>query len=117
MKIPIFSMLLLFALPALAEPAVKVCKDEHGDKYYDNTRKSAANCKPVKVETLSVIPSPQRTERLPVSIGMSQDQVAHNWGKPKKIATTQTRSGVTEQWTYAGGVLTFANGVLEVIEK
>ncbi len=99
-----------------AEKIVQACKDARGAVYYENARTLKKNCQRVEDESLSVIPSAARRQKLPISIGMSQDQVRNNWGKPVKIVKYETRAGLTEQWEYERSTLTFANGVLEVIQ-
>lgn len=53
-----------------------------------------------------------------VSIGMTQEQVkSSSWGEPKKINTTQSKYGVSEQWVYEGGnYLYFDDGILTTIQ-
>jgi len=116
MKLPILLLLIGASFAATAQPAVKVCEDARGEKVYDNTGAGGKRCKPVG-DKLSVIPPAVRAQKLPVAIGMSQDQVRNNWGKPAKINKLQSRAGITEQWIYPGGTLTFANGVLETIQN
>lgn len=101
---------------AAAQTIVQACKDAGGAIYYENARTLKKNCEKVEDDSLSIIPSDERTRRLPISIGMSQDQVRNNWGKPAKVTRFETRTGLTEQWEYGKSVLTFANGVLEVIQ-
>ncbi len=117
MKTCLMILLLAVASAAQAQGEVRACKDERGRVVYENSDKAAGNCRKVQSDSLSVIPPSPRKKRLPISIGMSQDQVRNNWGKPDRVSRTQSRNGVTEQWVYAGGTLTFANGVLEVIQN
>jgi hypothetical protein len=100
-----------------AQSVVQACKDARGEIYYENSRTPKKHCKLVEDESLSIIRSSPRIQKLPISIGMSQDQVRHNWGKPAKITKFHSRSGLTEQWEYGVSTLTFANGVLEVIQQ
>jgi hypothetical protein len=118
MRLLIIFILGLFVHSAYAEKLVQVCTGPNGAKYYENSSTIKKNCRKVESDALSVIPTTSRSQqRLPISIGMSQAQVQNNWGKPLKITKMYTRSGMTEQWDYKGGMLTFSNGVLEVIEQ
>lgn len=101
---------------ATAQTVVQACRDARGAVHYENTRSLKKNCERVADESVSIIPSDARKQKLPVSIGMSQDQVRNNWGKPGKVTQFQTRAGTTEQWEYGSYTLTFANGILEVIQ-
>lgn len=120
-SLPRLCCLAAFALglapAAWAQSDVYQCTDAKGTKRYENSDKPIAGCKKVDMDAISVIPSSKRVQRLPIAIGMSRDQVANNWGKPTKVQRTQTRNGMSEQWTYAGGTLTFNNGVLEMIQN
>jgi hypothetical protein len=101
---------------AAAQTIVQVCKDAKGAIYYENARTLKKNCEKVEDASVSIIPSSERRQTLPISIGMSQDQVRNNWGKPAKVTRFETREGLTEQWEYGKSTLTFADGVLEVIQ-
>lgn len=59
----------------------------------------------------------RRTEG--VRIGMSKrDVLMSNWGKPRKINSTTTAAGTSEQWVYDGGYLYFGeNGLLKGIQN
>jgi hypothetical protein len=108
----------LFAIgSASAQSVVQACKDARGEIYYENSRTPKKHCKIVENESVSIVRSSPRLQTLPISIGMSQDQVRNNWGKPAKITRFHSRSGLTEQWEYKAGTLTFANGVLEIIQQ
>jgi hypothetical protein len=112
------ALALFFAVPvALAESNIHLCKDEQGKRYYDNSPQAGKGCKTLHLDVISVIPPSTRKHRLPISVGMSSDQVMHNWGKPAQVTRTLSRGGVAEQWVYPGGTLTFANGVLEMIQN
>jgi hypothetical protein len=113
----LFSLLAIGSGPVSAQSVVQACKDARGEIYYENSRTLKKHCKVVENESVSVIRSSPRAQKLPISIGMSQDQVRNNWGKPIKITKFHSRSGLTEQWEYRAGTLTFANGVLEVIQQ
>jgi hypothetical protein len=115
MKLIILSFCLL-AFNASAQTIVQACKDARGAIYYENAPTLKKHCTRVEDESLSVIPSDAPRKKLPVSVGMSQDQVRNNWDKPAKITRFETRAGATEQWEYGSSTLTFANGVLEVIQ-
>jgi hypothetical protein len=108
---------LLMTGSASAQSVVQACKDARGEIYYENSRTLKKHCKVVEDDSVSIIRSSPRTQKLPISIGMSQDQVRNNWGKPAKVTKFHSRSGLTEQWEYKAGTLTFANGVLEVIQQ
>lgn len=57
-------------------------------------------------------------KRAGVGIGMSrQDVIDSSWGKPRKINTTTTARGTSEQWVYDGGYLYFEDGVLRTIQN
>lgn len=116
MKLLIFFSSLLAIHAASAATIVQMCKDARGEIYYENGPTLKKHCERVEDESLSIIPSEARTKRLPISVGMSQDHVRNNWGKPAKITKFETRNGLTEQWEYGTVTLTFANGVLEVIQ-
>lgn len=113
---PIVLSLCLLAVNASAETIVQACKDARGAIYYENAPSLKKHCTRVEDESLSVIPSNAPRKKLPISVGMSQDQVRNNWGKPEKVTRFETRTGLTEQWEYGNSTLTFANGVLEVIQ-
>ena len=52
------------------------------------------------------------------SIGMTKKQVlASTWGHPKKVNTTTTAKGVTEQWVYSRGYIYFKNEVVTTIQE
>lgn len=116
MKLLVLFLSFLPASTALAQTIVQACKDKRGEIYYKNSPTLKKNCEKVENESLSVIPSDSRKSKLPISIGMSQDQVRNNWGNLKKIIKFETRTGSTEQWEYGKSTLTFANGVLEAIQ-
>jgi hypothetical protein len=117
MKLLILFLSMLTTGSAWAQTIIQACKDANGAIYYENSRTPKKHCKKVEDETMSIIPSTPRKQKLPISIGMSQDQVRNNWGKPARITKFETRAGLTEQWEYGTGTLTFSNGVLEVIQK
>lgn len=51
-------------------------------------------------------------------IGMTKEQVrVSTWGQPKKINTTTTANGVTEQWVYSRGYIYFKNEVVTTIQE
>lgn len=54
-----------------------------------------------------------------VSIGMTKEDVlASNWGKPERVNTTTTSSGVREQWVYDGrNYLYFKDEILVSIQN
>lgn len=116
MKPLVLFLCLLTFKAAWAETIVQACKDARGAIYYENAPTLKKHCTRVEDESLSVIPSQPRPKKLPISVGMSQDQVRNNWGKPGKITKFETRTGSTEQWEYGISTLIFANGVLEVIQ-
>lgn len=113
----IFLSLLATSSSAWTQTIIQACKDASGAIYYENSRTPKKHCKTLEDESLSIIPSTPRKQKLPISIGMSQDQVRNNWGKPARITKFETRSGLTEQWEYGTSTLTFSNGLLEVIQK
>ncbi|MEN6437018.1 MAG: hypothetical protein ABFD97_00375 [Syntrophobacter sp.] len=52
------------------------------------------------------------------SIGMTKKQVlVSTWGQPKKVNTTTTANGVTEQWVYPRGYIYFKNEVVTTIQE
>lgn len=116
MKPLVIFLCLLTASHAAAGTIVQACKDARGAVYYENAATLKKHCTRVEDESLSVIPSTPKRKKLPISVGMSRDHVRNNWGKPSKITRFETRAGLTEQWQYETSMLTFANGVLEVIQ-
>lgn len=62
----------------------------------------------------------ERQKKPGVRIGMTSRQVMYksSWGEPKKINTTTTATGTTEQWVYeSGSYLYFRNGKLYAIQN
>ena len=116
MKPLVLFLACLAAGNASAQTIVQACKDARGATYYENSRTLKKNCERVENESVSIIPTDDRKQKLPISIGMSRDQVRNNWGKPMKVTRFETRTGMTEQWEYGKSVLTFANDTLEVIQ-
>lgn len=51
-----------------------------------------------------------------VSFGMTEEQVlASAWGKPNRVITKQTPTGIVDLWMYGGDFISFRNGHLEEV--
>jgi len=51
-----------------------------------------------------------------VSFGMTEELVlASDWGKPNRVLTEQTPTGIVDIWSYGGNFISFRNGHLEEV--
>jgi hypothetical protein len=117
----IFSGLLLGLLSSVSyaeDKDIWLCHDEHGNKYYENNKINPKKCKKVNLPPISSVhPDASTKKHLPISVGMTQEQVLANWGKPKDIHRVYSKTSIDEQWAYPkGNLLYFVNGVLQVIQ-
>jgi hypothetical protein len=73
MKVFLMFLGLLLTNNAWPQTIIQACKDASGAIYYENSRTLKKHCKKVGDESVSVIPSTPRKQKLPISVGMSQD--------------------------------------------
>jgi hypothetical protein len=103
--------------PLWAQSDVYICKNADGTREFKNTG-STGGCKRVDLLGVSLVkPAGKPWSPPSLKIGLAQDEVLKQWGKPKEKRRRQTREGTSEAWTYPGNrVLVFRNKTLEMIE-
>lgn len=97
------------------------CTDRDGNVFTLNQKTLVDKCEPnPEYKPMTVkIRKDREAAKKGVYVGMTREEVLQSsWGRPRKVNTTTTARGISEQWVYSSGnYLYFRDGVLVTIQN